>query len=1154
MKNLIQWSIRNAPALNMLLVGLLVIGAISFVVIRREVFPNFRLEVLLVTVAFPGATAAEVEDGVCEVLESSISGTDKVKKMNSVAREGFAFLILELENSVKDVQPVLNDVRRRIDRVSNQLPPRAEKPELQQIVFKLPAITVGLTGPGDPDNQDLESLHMLRNIAEEVRTELLELRPVAYTWQEQLTSPRALLAPLYQPKGPAVTSAEIAAERPYEIGIEIQEDTLRQYRLSLKGFAQSIRQQNIDVPGGKMETAGQELLLRGNNKRDSGQEIAQLPAITKPNGDIVRIGDLAEVVDGFADTVSIHTINGKPGMTIQVSKTDQEDLFTVVDAVKRYVANKSLPPGYTISYWDDVSVDVNDRINMLYSNGVSGLILVFVLLAIFLDLRLAFWVALGIPVSILGAGIILLMTGQTLNMLTMFAFLMALGMVVDDAIVVGDNIYEKRMQGLGYVQAAIEGTYEVFPSVVASVLTTVIAYLPLMFVTGVMGKFISIMPIAVIAMLVISLIESAVLLPEHLSHKDNLFTRLLGNALYVFKPLLFLLTYVQRLATYLLDKFSNCLYAPVLDWSLHHKSIVVGMLSTVLITMAGMFAGGFIKFSFFPKTDAQEIVAVVAFPNGTSSEFAIQATRKLREAILRIEQEVCATGHPPIIEQIYEKIGETGDGALGAVGVTSGSHVGSIGVFLIPPEQRSISSQELNRRWREAVPRISGAEVLKFDSPGMGPGGVAIELKCLADSSQTELLDQFVDDCKAYLAEREGVMDIEDDSRPGKWEMNLRLNEQGQSLGMDESSLAETIRGVYFGEEVQRLQRGRHEVKVMVRYPKSERSSIEALGDVRVRDNSGQQRPLKEVAQISYGRQASEIKRMNQKRAITVSADVDPVKANAREIIKEMQTVFLPELMERYKQTHGVTITADWEGEQAQTAESINSMFIGFGIAMLAMYILLIFQFRSYIQAFIIMAIIPFAWVGALSGHYVVGIDVTLFSFFGLVALTGVVVNDSIVLIDTINRMVREGTPLYEVLHVAGKRRLRPIMLTSLTTIAGLLPILFEKSQQAQVIIPMAVSIAFGLMVSTFLCLVMVPVLYQIYGIVLSWLGYPLFEAEDLDGGNGGSQSEHSPVPDQPLSKRIHPNASRLDQSENGNGSPASTFGERASEPEETLV
>jgi HAE1 family hydrophobic/amphiphilic exporter-1 len=1111
MKPIVRWSIRNSPAINSLLVATLLLGAASFVVMRREVFPNFQLEILLVTTIFPGATATEVEESVCEVLESAISGTDGVKKMNSVAREGFGYIILELNSSIKDVQPVLNNVKRQIDRVAAQLPPRAEKPEVEQIIFRVPAITLGIVGPGNTRDRDLQSELALRELAEEVRSELLELRPVKYTPIERLTNPRALLAELYQPKGAAITSADIVAERPFEISVEIDEDALRQYGLSLNGFARSIRQQNIDVPGGKMETVGQELLLRGNNKRSTGGEIAELPVLTKPNGDIVRIRDVAEVIDGFSDTVSIHSINGNPGIAIRVTKTDSEDLFTIVDSVKNYVARKQLPAGYELVVWRDISLDVQDRINLLMRNGIQGLILVFIALAIFLDFRLAFWVALGIPIAILGAGIALLLMGQTLNMLSMFAFLMALGIVVDDAIVIGENIFQKRQQGLGFVSAAIEGTAEVFPSVLASVATTIIAFAPLLFVTGVMGKFISVMPVAVITMLCLSLLESIFILPEHLAHEENMFMRMLSRVFYIFKPLLSVVATVNQAASNGLNWVIDRLYEPLLHWSLHHKVVVLSTMLAVKMFLVGLIASGIAPFSFFPKLDEQEISASIAFANGTSSDFAVQAIGDLRKAILEIDREIQDSGQPGVINNIFEKVGEVGDGLGGPTGVTSGSHVGTISVFLKPPTERTVTSQELNRRWRERVKKISGTEVLKFASPSMGPGGSAIELKVLAGIRDIPYLDSFVEECKQYLARQKGVFDIEDDARPGKWEMTLRLNEQGQALGLDEANLAETIRGVFYGEEVMRLQRGRHEVKLMVRYPAEARSSIDSLDSIRIRDNSGQERPLTEVAEIRFDRQQGEIKRMNQKRAVTVTADVDRELGNAREIIAEMQQNFLPQLLARFRQQHNANLMVDWEGEQAQTMESMTSMFVGFAVAVMAMFILLTFQFRSYGQPLIILSIIPFGWIGAILGHSLLKLDLTLFSFFGLIALTGVVVNDSIVLVDFINHRVRNGMPLYDALISAGKRRFRPIFLTSLTTICGLLPILFERSTQAQVIIPMAVSLAFGLLTGTLLILILVPVFYQCYGILMTFLGGRLYAADDDDRGN-----EQDPVHNPP--------------------------------------
>ena len=1103
MRSLIRWSVTNSPAINTLLIVMLLLGATSFVVMRREVFPNFQLEILLVTVAFPGATATEVEEAVCEVLESSISGTDGIKSMNSVARESFGYIILELNSNVSDVQRVLDDVRRQVDQVSNQLPPQTEKPEVKQIVFRVPAITVGIVGPGDPRDRDLPSELALRDLGEEVRRELLDLRARTYQPIERLTNPRALLADLYHPKGAAVTAADIQAERPYEIIVEVDEDALRQYGLSLRGFAQAIRQQNIDVPGGKMETISQEVLLRGNNRRVTGAAIAELPILTKPNGDIVRIDDVANVVDGFSDAVSIQTINGRPGLAIQVTKTNAEDLFVIVDAVKDYVANKQVPDGYQLLIWRDVSVDVQDRIDLLTRNGLQGLILVFIALAIFLDLRLAFWVALGIPIAILGAGIALLLMGQTLNMLSMFAFLMALGIVVDDAIVVGENIFQKRQEGMGFVTAAIEGTVEVIPSVLASVCTTIIAFMPMLFVTGVMGKFIAVMPIAVITMLFLSLLESVFILPEHLSHKDNLFMRMMTRLFYIFRPLLWLLEGVNKRATAGLDWVIDHLYEPLLHWALHHKVVALSGMLCVAMTLSGLVAAGFVPFAFFPKLDEQEITATIAFPNGTSSEFVEESMEKLRNAFLEIDREIQAAGDPSVIEAVFEKVGEIGNNTVGPTGVTSGSHVGTVSVFLKAATERNQTSQELTRRWRAAVPKISGTDLLRYGSTGMGPGGTAIELKALASDKDIPLLRPFVDDIKEYLATKAGVHDIEDDARPGKWEMLLRLNEQGQALGLDEANLAETIRGVFFGEEVQRLQRGRHEVKLMVRYPPDSRSSMQDLQQIRIRDNSGQERPLLEVAEVEFRREQGEIKRMNQKRAVTVSADVDAEQANSQDIINDMQNNFLPERIAWYRANHGVSLMVDWEGEQARNIESTRSLFIGFAVAMMAMFVLLTLEFRSYAQPLIILSIIPFGWIGAILGHALMGLNLSLFSFFGLVALTGVVVNDSIVLVDFINHRVRNGMPLYDALIAAGKRRFRPIFLTSLTTVCGLLPILFERSTQAQVIIPMAVSLAFGLITGTLLILILVPMFYQIYGIKMAWLGKTLHD-EGFEDGDGG--------------------------------------------------
>ncbi|MEE2825763.1 MAG: efflux RND transporter permease subunit [Planctomycetota bacterium] len=1109
MKSIIAWAIRNSPAMNTLLIASMLVGAVSFVVMRREVFPNFALEILLVSVPFPGATPDEVEEGICQKIESVVSGVEGVKKMTSVARENYGYLILELNSDVKDVQKVLNDVRSQVDQIAS-FPPRAEDPEVKQIVFRAPAIQIGILGPKPGEGVDpLEAEKRLRELAEEVRAEVLELRAVP---PEGLA--RRMLSGLFQPRGTAISGADIVAERPYEIAVEVPEDRLRQYNLSIDGLAQLLRLQNVEMPGGKMETASQEVLLRGDNKQELGEEIAKIPILTQSNGDVVTVGEIGNVVDGFAETTSQHFINGRPGIAISVTKTNNEDLFTVVDAVQDYVAKKQNQyPGYEIKTWGNISEDVQDRIDLLSRNGMQGLVLVFLVLAIFLDLRLAFWVAIGIPVSVLGAGFVLLLTGQTLNMLTMFAFLMALGIVVDDAIVIGENIYTKRSEGLNFTRASIEGTLEVLPSVCASVATTIIAFLPLMFVTGVMGKFISVMPVAVIAMLVISLVESTFILPSHLAHQNNLFMKMVGLIFYIFKPLMFLFKKLNRLASGLMEWSIQRFYRPLLAYSLVNKPVVLSASLAYACVAVGLIAGGIAPFGFFPKLDSREISATVAFPAGTRSDFAVDAVAEMRDAVLEIQRERPA-GSPEFIVNVYEKIGEIGNGMGGPTGVTNGSHVGTVQVQLVPADERDMKSDDLIAAWREKLvgtveadktvstapaeqgennaasavdqfkEKLAGSEVLKFGSATMGPGGVAIEFKLLADDNSIQYLEQAAEDCKVALAGIAGVKDIEDDSRLGKWEMVLRLNEQGKALGLNENSLANTIRTVYFGDEVMRLQRGRHEVKLMVRYPRSERETMESFENIRVRDNTGSEWPLLEVAEVDYQRASSEVNRLDQRRSITITADVDSTQGNAAQINLALQQEVLPEILADYREK-GAILSVNWEGEQAQTIESMVSLFAGFFVALLCMYVLLTLEFRSYIQPLIILAIIPFGWLGAILGHALLGLQLTLFSFFGLIALTGVVVNDSIVLVDFINRRVREGLSLNEALMAAGQRRFRPIMLTSMTTIAGLFPILLETSLQAQVLIPMAASLIFGLATGTLLILILVPVFYSMYGGVL---------------------------------------------------------------------
>ena len=1101
MRSVIKWAIKNSPAMNTFLIAAMIVGVVSMVIMRREVFPNFALELVVVTVPFPGATPEETEEGICQKIESAVANLDGVKKMTSVAVENAGYVILELSGDVSDVQKVLNDVRSAIDQVST-FPPNAEDPDVKQVIFRAPAISIGVVAPIRAGPQTLEQERELRDIAEEIRTDLLELRPVPPT-----NLVRRIFKGLFQPKGPAISSAEIVAAQPFEISVEVSEDNLRQYDLSLQAVADIIRRQNADTPGGTMEMASQEMLLRGNNKREVGTEIAKLPLKASEGQDPVLLGDVAEVVDGFAETASSHAINGRDGLVIRVAKTAEEDLFTVVEAATHYVENCELPPGYELQAWGNVSHDVRDRMELLTRNGLQGLLLVFVVLACFLELRLAFWVAMGIPIAILSAGFILLITGQTLNMLTMFAFLMGLGIVVDEAIVIGENIYAKREQGLGHVRAAVEGTTEVLPAVCASVATTIIAFMPLMYVTGVMGKFISIMPVVVIAMLAISLVESTFILPAHLAHDNNLFMRFVGLVFYALKPFTLVLTAINKAASQSMNLAIEKFYQPLLYWSLRHKPIVLSAVLAFFMFSVGLVLAGITPLSLMPNMDGREVNATVSFPNGSAERFSLAAVKELEEAFLRVDKRIQEETGKSVIQTMYRRVGEIGNADLGPNSVKSGSHVGSVEVQLTRPSSRVHTTAELNELWRAELPKIAGTEALKFDRPSMGPGGSAIEFKILSNERGIEYVEEIVEECKTYLSTKAGVTDIEDDAREGKVERVLRLNEVGQALGMEESTLSNTIRAGYFGEEVMRLQRGRHEVKLMVRYPREARKNMEAFEEIRIRDSEGVERPLIEVADIGLSRAYSEINRLDQRRSVTVSANCDRTKGNSSEIIAEMRANFLPGLLEKYNEKYQGNYSVNWEGEQAQNQESMRSMMIGFCVALICMFVLLTLQFRSYMQPLIILAIIPFGWLGAILGHWLMAIDLTLFSFFGLIALTGVVVNDSIVLVDFINRRVREGMPLFDALMSAGSRRFRPIMLTSFTTVAGLFPMLLETSLQAQVLIPMACSLIFGLITGTLLILILVPLFYHIYGTILKMLGMPLFVEDEFGDSEEATQA-----------------------------------------------
>lgn len=1054
MNNLIRWAVKNSPGMNTLMIALLVIGGFCLWSMRREEFPEFELERIVIAVPYPGASPEEVEEGICLKIEEAVRSVDGIKKQVTVASEGSGSVILELESSVKDVQRVLNEVRSEIDRIPS-FPELAEDPEVEQITMRKPAIRLAVIGP-ESDDPDAEL--KLREVAERVRDDLLQL--------------------------PTVTQANLMGTRAYQIDVEISEAKLRAHGLSLSRVADIIRRENLELPGGLLKAESGNILLRGRHKRVTGDEISKIPLVTREDGVVLTVADLGVVKDEFADTVSISRVDGKPGLVISVDKTSNEDLLTIVAAVRKFAEEEEMPAGYSLHPWKDAAIAVQDRMDLLAKNGLQGLVLVFIMLAIFLEFRLAFWVSMGIPVSILGACAILLYMDQTLNMLSMFAFMMALGIVVDDAIVTGENIYAHREQGKSFRKAAIDGTIEVFPSVLGSILTSVIAFLPLMFVSGLMGKFIAVLPVTIIAMLAISLFESTFILPGHLAHEDSTFYKVVGFVFFPLKPVVWFFNWLNEHSGKVLDWFVETVYLKVVEFLFRFPAIVISVAMSVLIVSFGFVQAGMIPFVIFPKLDKNDVRAKIVYQDGTPSAVTDAATKRLEKAIETVAAKYQSTDGGRILKTMHRTVGsaEAGNPA-NAMPQGAGSHIGSVSLELVDTSERSIKSNQLLAEWREEAGDFPGADSVIFDSPNMGPGGVPIEFKLLAPSNAVSELEAAVEECKTRLEEYPGVYDIADDSSPGKVEFRIKIKERARAMGIPLFELADTVRASYFGAEVMRLQRGRHEVKLMVRYPDDERRSLANFDQVRVRGNDGAEYPITELADIEIARGASEINRVDQLRSITVSSDLNEQVegANAKEIVADLKENFfgVSSFSEKYP-----NVRVRWEGQEAESRDSIRSLMIGLFLAMIGMYILLTIQFTSYLQPILIMMIIPFGCIGAIAGHFWLGLPVTMFSLFGLVALTGVVVNDSIVLIDFINQRMADGMPLHDAIIDAGRRRFRPVLLTSVTTVAGLTPILLETSLQAQFLIPMAASLSFGIMTSTILVLILVPSFYCIMDIV----------------------------------------------------------------------
>ncbi len=1014
----------NIVFANICIFLMFVLGFLSIHLMRREMFPEMSLDRIMITVPFPGADPEEIEEGILRKIEEALQGQEGIRELLTQARENVGTAVVTvMENA--DTQKVLDRVRLQVDAI-NTFPVNAENPVISE--FVLEDIVVILSISGDMPE------HRMKEWAERTKQGLLE--------------------------EPEITLVEIFGARDYEISIEISEARLREHGLTLRQVMDIVRSHNVNIPGGQLRNDLEEVRLRTLGRKYTGEEISQIPLLTRTDGTVVKLGQVADVIDGFVEDRMKARVDGVPALFLYVKKTAQQDAIHISEAVQRYleVQRRQLPEGFVLAEVFDSTEMLRGRINLLVRNGSIGLGLVFLLLWLFLDMRLSFWAGMGMPISIAGALVILWATGGSINMMSLFGLIMVLGIVVDDAIVVGESIYRHQQTGdESPLQAAINGVSEVGLPILGAVTTTMVAFLPLMFVGGIMGKFIFILPVVVISCLVVSLVECLLLLPAHLGEKGIEARREGGRFHRGFNRL-------HDFTGKGLERFIEGPYERFLRFALRWRYVAICVAVGILVLMGGALAGGHIELTMFPRFDSFLLTASVEFPDGTPLEVTDNALNQIEEATHRLNDRIETRSGQPAIRKIMRLAGQN----LGDQYATGGHNIGSVQILLVESDDRNLDSDAIRSIWESEIGRIPGADALNVAGIDAGPPGRPIDIR--VRGTQLERMEAASRDLMRRLATYEGVTQIQTDYRPGRNEIRFRLRPEAEALGISVEDLGSQISTAYYGGEAMRIQRGRDDIRVMVRYPAVDRSRMSDLQQVRIRTPDGRELPLQAVADIETGAGYADITRVDGMRIISVSADVNTEIANAERINRRIEQELFPELHLDYP---GVFF--EFQGEKQDSAESIASLQIGFPLALVGIYVIIAAIFRSYIQPILIMLTVPFGVIGAVLGHLLRGVEVSLMSLFGIVALAGVVVNDAIVLIEAYNTNIAKGMGVREAIVEAGKRRFRAVFLTTLSTVGGLTPLILETDLQAQFLIPMALSIAAGVAFATLLTLLLIP-------------------------------------------------------------------------------
>lgn len=1014
----------NPVAANLLMAIMLIGGFVAATSITSQTFPTLDLGQINITVPYPGATPSEVEESITRRIEEAVIGIDGVKRVTSRAYENSGAVSVELKDFA-DQSKVRDDIEMAVERLSDFPPGRAEEPD----IVRLETVGEVMTLVVSSELSDLE----LRQGAELVEQELLAI--------------------------PSVSLVSLFGAKDYEISIEVKQENLRRYGLSISEVADVVRASSLNLSSGEIRTKAGDLLLRTNKKSYSGKEFEDITVRALPNGSLLKLKDIARIRDGFTEDELIHEFNGKKSLFLKVQKSESEDAIAIANDIRTRLATYSPPSGIDIDIWDDATETTKNYLSIMIRNGILGFILVFLFLVLMLDLRLATWVAMGVPITFFGAFIFFDFFGVNFTFFTLLALIIVLGIVVDDAVVVGENIIAEQEGGLTGIDAARKGVGGVAAPVTVGVLTTMAAFAPLGLVSGFLSQFYQAVPIVVITVLLMSLIEAFLILPAHLTHGSNWSRWPLDN--------------IQQTVSRGLAAFRANVVMPQVQNAIRYRKTTITASVLFFALAMSLVAFKIVRFEFLPSIESTRISASLAFPIGTPFEVTQAAAEKLVSAAERVNERAEGDSFKSVSMTVGGQT-STGGGPFGGGRVTMANHLASIQIRLNPEPLRKLSADELERMWRNEVGRIPGVEKLNYVSQFFGnPSDIAFELTHQDDA----VLSEAVEELKARYEAFPAMFEVQDSNSLGKRQYDIELTPAGLAAGLSPGDVAVQLRQLFYGEEVHRIQRGREELRVMVRYPEDERRSAVNFFDVRIRLADGTEAPLTELAAVTENRSYSSIERVNGRRIVTVSGRVDRSVMMPEDIENELTATYLPALKDKY-----IGLQISEAGFRSDERESIASLGRLALLAMLIIFALLASLLRSYSQPLIILAGIPFGAAGAFIGHFMLGYNLSFYSLFGVVALAGVVVNDSLILMDKYNRLMKEGGySCEEAVLKATERRFRPIFLTTATTSLGLMPLIFETSTSAQFIIPLAISLAIGILFASILILFVVPTMIVIH-------------------------------------------------------------------------